>query len=72
MLKIVVRLLADALLVAILLFVSAGTNTKDIVPSEGAPAANPFTFDATFVFRFTVAILWIAAGVLLVRMRSVR
>ena len=51
---------------------AAFNNTKDIVPSGAAHSTNPFTLDATLVFRLTVLLLWIAAALLLVRMRGVR
>lgn len=50
---------------------AAFNNMKDIVPSGGAQGTSPFTLDATLVFRLTVLLLWIAAAVLLVRMRGV-
>ena len=51
---------------------AALNNTKDIVPSGAAHSTSPFRLDATLVFRLTVLLLWIAAGLLLVRMRGVR
>jgi uncharacterized protein len=51
---------------------AAFNNTKDIVPSGAAHGTSPFTLDATLVFRLTVLLLWIAAALLLVRMRGVR
>jgi hypothetical protein len=46
--------------------------TKDIVPSGAAHSSSPFTLHATLVLGLTVLILWIAAALLLVRMRGVR
>ena len=51
---------------------AAFNNTKDIVPSGAAHGTSPFTLDATLVFRLTVLLLWVAAALLLVRMRGVR
>lgn len=51
---------------------AAFNNTRDIVPSAAAHSTSPFTLDATLVFRLTVLLLWIAAALLLVRMRGVR
>jgi membrane protease YdiL (CAAX protease family) len=51
---------------------AAFNNTKDIVPSGAAHSPSPFTLDGTLVFGLTVLLLWIAAALLLVRMRGVR
>jgi uncharacterized protein len=51
---------------------AAFNNMKDIVPSGAQAAGNPFTLQGTLVFRLTVALLWVVAVLLLVRMRGVR
>lgn len=51
---------------------AAFNNMKDIVPSGAHRAGNPFTLEGTLVFRLTVALLWVVAVLLLVRMRGVR
>lgn len=48
---------------------AAINNTKDIVPSIARTATNPFALSASLVSWLTVALLWIAAGYFLVRMR---
>jgi membrane protease YdiL (CAAX protease family) len=50
---------------------AALNNTKDIVPSAGAPGTSVFSLDGTLVFRLTVLLLWVVGAVLLVRMRGV-
>lgn len=50
---------------------AAFNNMKDIVPSGGTRGGNPFTLDATLVFRLTVVLLWAVAVRLLIRMRGV-
>lgn len=51
---------------------SAFNNTKDIVPSVGAASGGVFTLRAPLAFQLTVIALWLAAALLLTRMRGVR
>ena len=51
---------------------AAVNNTKDIVPSAVAGAANTFSFSSSRVAWLSVTILWICAAYFLVRMRGVR
>jgi len=49
---------------------AAINNTKDIVPSIARIATNPFAPNAALLGWLTTALLWIAAGYFLVRMRK--
>lgn len=61
---------ANGCLLPVMLMHAAVNNTKDIVPSAVAGAANPLTLDASLVGWLTVALLWIPAAYFLVRMRG--
>ncbi len=60
-----------SLLLAILMH-SAVNQSKDIVPSAVAAAANPLALSTSLVAWLTIALLWIGAGYLLVRMSNDR
>jgi membrane protease YdiL (CAAX protease family) len=49
---------------------AAINNTTMIVPSSTLPMTTPFTFSASTVGWFTVALLWVGAAYFLFRMRS--
>jgi hypothetical protein len=51
---------------------SAVNNTKDIVPSYVSGATNPLALSTSPVAWLTVALLWLCAGYLLVRMSRMR
>jgi membrane protease YdiL (CAAX protease family) len=53
-----------------MIFHAAVNNTKDIVPSAVAGAADPSAFSVSPVAWLTVGLLWIAAAFFLARMRS--
>ena len=63
---------AAGTLLPVMLMHAAVNNTKDIVPSAAAGAADPFTLQASLVGWLTVAALWIGAAYFLVRMRHAR
>jgi membrane protease YdiL (CAAX protease family) len=58
-------------LLLVMLLHAAVNNTKDIVLSPVPGAADPFTVSASREGWLTVAVLWIVAAYLLVRMRGV-
>ena len=55
-------------LLLVMLLHSAVNNTKDIVPSTLPGADDPFALSTSLVAWITVVLLWICAGVFLVRM----
>ncbi len=57
-------------LLLVMLMHAAVNNTKDIVPSAGVPASNPFGLTAAPVAWIALALLWVAAAWFLVRMPS--
>jgi hypothetical protein len=57
-------------LLLVMLMHAAINNTKDIVPSIARTARNPFALSASLVAWLGMALLWIAAGYFLVRMRK--
>jgi membrane protease YdiL (CAAX protease family) len=62
-------------LLLVMLLHAAVNNTKDIVPSivENAEnATNPFALSTSLVAWVTAALLWVAAGYFLIRMRGAR
>ena len=56
-------------LLPVMLMHAAVNNTKDIVPSVEPAAANPWTLSHSLVAWLTVAVLWLCATFLLLRMR---
>lgn len=57
-------------LLLVMVMHAAVNNTKDIVPSAVAGAADPFALSTSFAGWLTVALLWTAAVYFLVRMRK--
>lgn len=59
-------------LLLVMLLHAAVNNTKDIVPSAVPGATNTFALSTSVVAWLTLAILWIAAGYFLFRMRKTK
>ncbi|GAC1654796.1 MAG: hypothetical protein NVS4B3_19080 [Gemmatimonadaceae bacterium] len=57
-------------LLLVMLFHAAFNNTKDIVPSAGAPGSHPFFPHASVVGWLTVALLWLGSAYFLRQMRG--
>ena len=55
-------------LLLVMILHAAINNTKDIVPSAAANAANPFALNISTVGWLTLALLWLSAGYFLARM----
>lgn len=59
-------------LLLVMLTHSAINQVKDLVPAGAPPSAQPWTYNASPMSWFTLALLWICATYFLVRMRSDR
>jgi membrane protease YdiL (CAAX protease family) len=59
-------------LLLVMLLHAAVNNTKDIVPSIVPGATDPFALSTSLVAWITAALLWVAAGYFLIRMRGGR
>lgn len=62
----------DGSLLPVMVLHAAVNNTKDIVPSAVPGATHAFALSASLVAWLTLALLWLCAGYLLLRMRNAR